>query len=347
MTTDYPSFELHDSRPRPSKGAAADPFGLASKRQNARHRFHFVLLPGFSMLSLISALETLENANLCSGEALYDWVLCGIEGAEVASSLGMQTGVEQTLETCRDPADIVLVGGWHTKELQSRKLGIWLSRHARGGVRVTGLATAAFVLADAGLLEETPATLHWQFRDSFREMFPEVELSGRPYVAGDARCTSSGGVSSIDLFLELIAQDHGQAFAERVAESMNYSSIQQVQKTASAEAPERSRVRNPRLAAVIGAMEQNLEEPLPPSVLARQAGISTRQLERLFRSQLNATPKQYYMQLRLRRAYFLLTQTHMSVLGVALACGFQASSHFSKCFRNEYGMTPAQIQRGS
>ncbi|MEX0302478.1 MAG: GlxA family transcriptional regulator [Leisingera sp.] len=347
MTTDYRPFGLQDSQLRLGKGAGADSFGMPSKRQNARHRFHFVLLPGFSLLSLISALETLENANLCSGEALYDWVLCGIEGTAVASSLGMETGVEQTLETCKDPADIVLVGGWHTKELQSRKLGVWLSRHARGGVRVTGLATAAFVLAEAGLLDEAPATLHWQFRDSFREMFPEVELSCRPFVAEGARCSSSGGVSSIDLFLELIAQDHGQAFAVRVAESMNYGPLQQAQKTASAEAPERNRVRNPKLAAVIAAMEQNLEEPEPPSVLARQAGISARQLERLFRSQLNATPKQYYMQLRLRRAYFLLTQTHMSVLDIALACGFQASSHFSKCFRNEYGMTPAQMQRGS
>ncbi|WP_052248919.1 GlxA family transcriptional regulator [Leisingera sp. ANG-Vp] len=346
MTTDYQSSGPKNSQPRFSGSAAADPFGLSSKRQNARHRFHFVLLPGFSLLSLVSALETLENANLCSGEALYDWVLCSIEAGPVASSLGMPAEAGQSLDDCRDPSDIVLVGGWQTKELESRKLSIWLSRHARGAVRVTGLATAAFVLADAGLLDKAPATLHWQFRDSFREMFPEVELSDRQFVSEGDRCTSSGGVSSIDLFLDLIAQDHGQAFAERVAESMNYGMIQEVQRTISAVAPVRTRVRNPKLAAVIGAMEQNLEEPQPPSVLAKQAGISARQLERLFRSQLNVTPKQYYMQLRLRRAYFLLTQTQMSVLDVALACGFQASSHFSKCFRNAYGTTPAQMQRG-
>ncbi|MBE1283089.1 MAG: helix-turn-helix domain-containing protein [Rhodobacteraceae bacterium] len=311
------------------------------------HRFHFVLLQNFSMLSLTSALETLQSANLCAGRELYDWVLCGIEFGAVTSSIGTQTQVQETLETCVQPSDIVLVGGWHNQQLTNRKLGVWLTRHARGGVRVSGLATAAFAMAEAGLLDSSSATLHWQFRDSFCERFPDVELSDRPHVVQDRRCTTSGGVSSIDLFLDLIAQDHGSGFAEAVAESMNYTTIQQLQKGASVDAPAQSRVRNPKLADAVRDMEHNLEFPLPPSELAQRVGVSTRQLERLFRTYLNQSPKQYYMRLRLRRAYFLLTQTRSSVLDVALACGFQTASHFSKCFRAEYDRTPAQMRKSA
>ena len=310
------------------------------------HSFHFVLLPGFSMLSLTSALETLQNANLCAGKTSYEWVLCGVDTGSVRSSLGTLTALDQTLETCGTSADIVIVGGTDIHQAQNRRLNTWLARRARGDVRVTGLATAAFILADAGLLDAAPVTLHWQYRDSFRERFPHVVLDNRPHIADGARCSSSGGVASIDLFLDFIAQDHGCEFSHEVAESMNYSTIRQIQNAASAEAPTRNRVSNPKLTAVIGAMEQTLEEPRPPSELACDANISTRQLERLFRRYLGVTPKQYYMRLRLRRAYFLLTQTHMSVLDVALACGFQASSHFSKCFRLEYGTTPARLRRG-
>src|SRR3546814_8288392 len=85
-----------------------------------------------------------------------------------------------------------------------------------------------------------------------------------------------------------------------------------------------------KLLQVIGLMEGYLEEPLARAELARRAGLSSRQLERLFRRYLGRTPTRYYLELRLHRARALLTQTSMSILNVALACGFVSASHFSK-----------------
>ena len=101
-------------------------------------------------------------------------------------------------------------------------------------------------------------------------------------------------------------------------------------------------VTHPRLLKVVGLMEENLEEPLSRAELARRAGISTRQLERLFRKYLQRTPTRYYLELRLYRARSLLGQTAMSVLGVALACGFVSASHFSKCYREFFHKTPRE-----
>jgi transcriptional regulator GlxA family with amidase domain len=89
-------------------------------------------------------------------------------------------------------------------------------------------------------------------------------------------------------------------------------------------------------------MEEHLEEPLPRSDLARRTGLSTRQLERLFRKYLGRTPTRYYQELRLYRARTLLTQTSLSVLDVALACGFVSASHFSKCYREFFRCTPRE-----
>ena len=80
--------------------------------------------------------------------------------------------------------------------------------------------------------------------------------------------------------------------------------------------------------------------------LAKYVGMSTRQLERLFRRYLNRSPKRYYMELRLQKARNLLMQTDMSVINVALACGFASPSHFSKCYRAHYDTTPYR-ERGS
>jgi transcriptional regulator GlxA family with amidase domain len=105
-------------------------------------------------------------------------------------------------------------------------------------------------------------------------------------------------------------------------------------------------VRHPKLGRVIGVMETAIEEPVSPAILARDVGLSTRQLERLFRRYLDRSPKRYYMELRLGRARNLLMQTDMSVIEVALACGFASPSHFSKCYRAHYGATPYR-ERGS
>src|SRR3546814_9920016 len=88
-----------------------------------------------------------------------------------------------------------------------------------------------------------------------------------------------------------------------------------------------------------------LEEPLSRSELARGADLSTRQLERLFRKYLNRSPARYYLELRLNKARLLLLQTNMSVIDVALACGFVSASHFSKCYRDFFGRTPRK-ERG-
>jgi transcriptional regulator GlxA family with amidase domain len=109
--------------------------------------------------------------------------------------------------------------------------------------------------------------------------------------------------------------------------------------------PARLGVRHPKLLSIIEIMEKNLEEPLPRSELARLADLSTRQLERLFRKYLSRSPARYYLELRLNRARLLLLQTNMSVIDVALACGFVSASHFSKCYRDFFGRTPRK-ERG-
>ena len=93
-------------------------------------------------------------------------------------------------------------------------------------------------------------------------------------------------------------------------------------------------------------MERAIEDPLSPADLAEDVGMSTRQLERLFRRYLNRSPKRYYMELRLQKARNLLMQTDMSVINVALACGFASPSHFSKCYRSHYSTTPYR-ERGT
>lgn len=309
-------------------------------------RFIFVLLNEFSLLSFSSAVEALRIANRMSEQPLYEWIIAAEGGERVTCSAGTEFRVDMDLgEVSRDDT-ILVCGGVNVQEHTSKKLLSWLRREARKGPIIGGLCTAAYTLASAGLLDGKRATIHWENQDSFAEKFDEVELTKSVFIIDKNRMTTAGGTSSIDLMLKLIADDHGEELANAVADQLIYSSIRTDQDTQRLSVPTRIGVRHPKLSLVIQMMENNIEEPISPSLLAKDVGMSTRQLERLFRRYLNRSPKRYYMELRLQKARNLLMQTDMSVINVALACGFASPSHFSKCYRAHYNTTPYR-ERGS
>jgi len=309
-------------------------------------RFVFVLLDRFTMLCFASAVEALRIANRMAGEELYAWILASEGGGPVRCSNGTAFQVDMDLEALERDDTVFLCGGLDVQEATTRRLLGWLRREARRGITMGGLCTAGYTLAKAGLLDGRRATIHWENHDGFAEEFHDVELTKSVFVIDGNRITTAGGTASIDLMLKLIADDHGEELANAVADQLIYSSIRTDQDVQRLSIPTRIGVRHPRLSRVIQMMEQAIEEPISPALLAQEVGMSTRQLERLFRRYLDRSPKRYYMELRLQKARNLLMQTDMSVINVALACGFASPSHFSKCYRAHYHITPYR-ERGS
>lgn len=309
-------------------------------------RFVFVLLDKFTLLSFSSALESLRIANRTLDYDAYRWMLIGEGGTGVKCSAGVEFQVDADLTDLGRDDVVVVCGGVDVQRATTKKVISWLRREARKGMLLGGLCTASYALAKAGLLDGKRATIHWENQDSFAEEFEEVNLTKSVFVVDGNRFSTAGGIASIDLMLKLIADDHGEDTANLVADQFIYSAIRTDQDTQRLSVPTRIGVRHPKLSRVIQMMESHIEEPISPSVLARDVGMSTRQLERLFRRYLSRSPKRYYMELRLSKARNLLMQTDMSVINVALACGFASPSHFSKCYRAHYDTTPYR-ERGS
>ncbi|MBM3596325.1 MAG: GlxA family transcriptional regulator [Alphaproteobacteria bacterium] len=319
--------------------------GLAGSQVSPK-RFVFLLLDNFTMMSFAGAIEPLRIANRMAGQTLYGWLLAGEGGESVTCSNGASFRLDIGLEDIDREDTILVCGGVDVQKATTRAILNWLRREARRGVAVGGLCTGSYALAKAGLLDGRKATIHWENQDGFAEEFTEVTLSKSVFVIDGNRLSTAGGTASLDLMLKIIANDHGEDLANAVADQLIYSAIRTDRDTQRLSIPTRIGVRHPKLAQVIGMMEAAIEEPVSPSELAEDVGMSTRQLERLFRRYLNRSPKRYYMELRLQKARNLLMQTDMSVINVALACGFASPSHFSKCYRAQYNTTPYR-ERGT
>ncbi len=311
-----------------------------------QRRFIFLLLNNFTMLSFAGAIEPLRIANRVLGREAYSWRLAGEGGLEAVCSNGAAFKLDMGLEEITRDDTVLVCGGIDVQDATTKPVLNWLRREARRGVSVGGLCTGAYTVARAGLLDGKRATIHWENQDSFLEEFEDVKLTKSVFVMDGNRMSTAGGTASIDLMLKIIAADHGEDVANTVADQLIYSSIRTDQDTQRLSIPTRIGVRHPKLSQVIQMMEANIEDPISPAQLATDVGMSTRQLERLFRRYLNRSPKRYYMELRLSKARNLLMQTDMSVINVALACGFASPSHFSKCYRAHYQTTPYR-ERGT
>ncbi len=310
------------------------------------HHYVFVLLDRFTLMCFASAVDALRIANRMAGRTLYSWSAVGEGGETATCSGGVTLQLDGGLPEIGRDDTIVIVGGVDVARASTARVQSWLRREARKGVTLAGLCTASWTLAASGLMDGKRATIHWENQDAFTEEFPDIELTRAIFTIDGKRITTAGGMASVDLMLNVIARDWGEGLAALVADQLIYSSIRTDQDTQRLSIPARIGVRHPRLSTVIRAMEQNIEEPISPAILAADVGMSTRQLERLFRRYLNRSPKRYYMELRLEKARNLLMQTDMSIIEVALACGFTSPSHFSKCYRAHYGKTPYR-ERGT
>jgi transcriptional regulator GlxA family with amidase domain len=311
-----------------------------------RQRYVFLLLDQFTMVSFAAAIEPLRLANRIAGRELYDWRLLGEGGLAAGCSNGTRILLDGGLEDVARSDTILVCGGVEIARAASRPVLAWLRREARRGARIGALCTGAWVLAEAGLLAGRRCTIHWENQDGFSEKFPDATLIRTVFVEDGNRLTAAGGTAAIDLMLRQIARDHGTELAARVADQMIHTAIRSEEDQQRQPMPMRLGAHHPRLAQVLARMEANIEEPLSPARLALDAGLSPRQLERLFARYLGRSPKRHYMELRLERARNLLMQTEMSMIEIALACGFTSTAHFSKCYRVQYGSTPHR-QRGA
>ncbi len=304
--------------------------------------FSFFLMPEFTHIAFSCALEPLRIANLVSGKPLYRWTLLSEDGRTATCSNGSVTLTEGGMEPGRKTDRLFLISGMDVPAHTTPPLLAWLRRERAAGTPLGGICSAAYVLAKAGFLDNMETALHWAWHDLFTEEFPDVRLVRSVFVAREKIITASGGTAAADLMLHLIGRAHGTDLATEVADQMVYNAVREGTAAQRVSLQSRHGMRNQHLVRAIAIMDETIESPISPSLIAEQLGISTRQLERLFGRFLNSTPKHYFMEKRLHRAQNLLVQTDQSVTEIAMACGFQSTSHFSRVYRAQFGTSPVQ-----
>ena len=318
---------------------------LQAHQEEIPRRIAFLLLPRFSMICLLSAIEPLRGANRTLGYEAYRWCFVSIDGNPVAASNGMPIAPAGSMHDVSDWPAVSVVASYDPMAAVTPGLLRWLRRLHHGGSDLGAFESGPLVLADAGLLRGRRVTLHWENLAAFRERYLDIEARDSLFEIDPPFFTCSGGTAAMDLSLWLIARHHSEALATSVSEQFLHTEIRAHDAGQRMAADRRAGTYNRDLVRVTEIMQANLETPLDIAELAQRCGISRRRLDRLCVRHLGVPPQRYYQQLRLERARHLLRHADLAVHEVALACGFGSASWFTRAYRGHFGHPPSAEQR--
>ncbi len=310
-------------------------------------RLGFLLLPEFSMYTVIPAIEALRVANQNRGRKLYSWHLLSLDGKSVKAGNGMAMTVEAGIADVSWLPTVFICSGNHPLHHQPRPLLAWLRRLSRHGTILGGIDCGAFALAKAGLLDGYRATLHWEVMSLFKETYPDIEVVERLFVVDRDRITCAGGVGALDLMLHMIGRRHGIELAQIVANGFVYRRMRRGNEAQRMSIDRIAGDPSSPFAKALHEMEHNLETPLPIPQIAATAGVSMRTLTRVLRRRLGESPKRYYLKLRLQAARNALFYSDVPIGDVARTCGFGSTAVFSRTFRAHYACSPREFRERS
>jgi transcriptional regulator GlxA family with amidase domain len=269
--------------------------------------------------------------------------LVSVDGLAVMASNGISIGVHQPLELLMKTDMLVVCSGLEPAQFERRhKIHHHLRRLARHGSMVGAISTGSFILAEAGLLTDRRCTVHWEFAESFRARYPALKVGRDLFVVDRDVFTCSGGTAALDMMLHFVREASTPDVALAVAEQFIHPHIRSQDTNQRIETHARYGIDSPKLVEIVRLMEKAIENPLDMKQISARVGISARQIERAFREQLRATPKAFYLTLRLAWARTLLRQTLSPLSAIALECGFRSTSHFCHAYRRIYDMAPSQ-----
>lgn len=303
--------------------------------------FAFYLCRGYQLLDLAGPMAALAAANRLLEREDYAITLVSSHGGSIGGSaeIGLTTQPAGSVS-----ADTVVVVGGEIKPMLEPSNVAAIRQASAGASSVVSICSGAFLLAEAGLLDNRWATTHWRFAQVLQDEYPLVKVDAdRIFINDGPIWTSAGMTAGIDLMLAHIEVDHGLELAKAVSRELvvyhrrpggqsQYAAISQME-------PRTDRIRK-----ALTFARNHLSEPLPIERLADAACLSVRQFGRLFRKETGETPARAVERLRCEAARIRLRDGHEPIAVVARAIGFSDAERMRRAFLRSYGHSP-QTQR--
>lgn len=316
-----------------------------------------VVADGFTDSVLSVALDVYRAANTLvergGGKPLFRVEVASPKGGRVRAASGMVLERTRVLGGAARRADVMIAPAcWVETPEQMDALLVrpdiraivrsLATAHRRGAI-VGSACGGAFMLADAGLLDDHEATTAWWLAPHLQRRRPAVKVCADESLVAHGRIVTAGAVfAQADLSLHLVARFGGPELARRCARVLlldthpsqaRYMAIRHLGTN------DRFVRRAERW------VRDHLGEELSMAAFARAVGTSTRTLARRLEAAVGRSPIAFVQRMRVEAAVHMLETTRLSLQEVSEKVGYESADALRRLIKREIGTTPKKLRR--
>ena len=299
-------------------------------------RLVILVLPEVHLLDLAGPVQVFSEAADLGAPYELCWV--GVSGS-VPSAQGVVLGGLRALPEPR-ATDLVLVPGVAARALDGLGGGWvpWLRAALACGARVASVCSGSFALGKAGLLDGRTCTTHWALLKRLQRAHPRARVvQNRLFVKDRSVITSAGIASGIDMALSLLEDDRGPLVVAKVAREMVVYLRREGDRGQESVFLNYRTHLHPGVHRVQDWLVCHPERRPTLQEMGQLAGLSARQLTRVFRKETGITPHDFAQRVKLEVARDLLRNSTLKVEAVAAECGFADGRQLRRLWRQAHG----------
>ena len=224
------------------------------------------------------------------------------------------------------------------------KLLDWLRKAYENGAMISAVGTGTCFLAEAGLLNNKPATTHWHYFDQFQRDYPKVKLKRQYFItqAGNLYCCASVNAMA-DLTVHFVKRIYGQAIASFVERNFSHEIRRSYENTGYFEGSTKQHPDEEIVQAQIW-LQDNYHRQIKVSEVASRFDMSVRTFNRRFKNATAQSPLQYLQGIRIEIAKDLLQTSNLNVSEVADKIGYQDVGYFTTLFMKLLSTSPREYR---
>ena len=304
-----------------------------------------------NLSSIVGAYKIFSRANdywrSIGKKDLFKIELAGIS-KKVTFYEGLFTVKPHTNISAISTTDLIIIPSLnhnYQKAIKGNKAMIdWIEQQYKGGAEVASICTGAFLLASSGLLEGRICSTHWGVAESFRSMFPEVNLQTDKLITDENGIYTNGGAYSfLNLILYLVEKYYDRQtaiFCSKVFQieidrySQSAFTIFNPQKLHSDELVKKAQA----------YIESHLDEKITVEDLSSRFSVGRRNFDRRFIKATGNTPVEYSQRVKIESAKKAFETTRKTINEVMYDVGYSDVKAFREVFRKVTGMSPLEYR---
>ena len=310
---------------------------------------------GAGIHGVIDALVTANYVLKKSGaDPLFQWNTVSLQGAPVVPTNGLTIQADYSLnDYLLQPVkpDIWVIPAVYHSVTKFEKIKLVLAEsqpmikvlkdHYEEQKLLVSICSGAFLLAEAGILHNRPALMHWRSEPVFRRLYPSHPVETQQSIVdyGNLICAVGGNVAYQYLAMHLIKRFAGQQVA------INTAKLLMMDLNPPNASPYRDfsyqhyEHKDDLVRRAQNFIEQHSHQDINLTDMASTLGISDRQFKRRFNQTLNCSPLQYLQKIRISQACSLLEATQLPSSKIVYQIGYKDESSFRRLFKKQMDMT--------